>query len=331
MKTKLDRQNALVSSTANFANFDVLEAKGQLTVMQRKNTALQIELKAVEMELKSKTMIEEQKSKLIGLLDKKLAQVNKRNKDLSEKIDKIKGEEGKSAEVAGDTKSPEGQERVNELQAKIQELTERLEYSETVNAQLKHSNTELRKMLTDLEDKGVKLMDLAKEKIKKYSDENKQLKSDTEGLSKRVSEGDDQVKEVKNLLKAAEKEKDDIVQQKKVLEIQLDALAESIVNKEETNIEIMNEVLKIRETMAQSEEERFKQEYKDKVDNLEKENKELVENLQKSKEDYDKVSAEKSILNEQMKNLKAVLNPVAVSASNALDTTDGAKEVTKST
>ena len=52
MKTKLDRQNALVSSTANFANFDVLEAKGQLTVMQRKNTALQIELKAVEMELK---------------------------------------------------------------------------------------------------------------------------------------------------------------------------------------------------------------------------------------------------------------------------------------
>ena len=326
MKDKLDRQNALVStSSAAVKNFDMIEAKGQLTVLQRKNTALQIELKAVEMELKSKTMIEEQKSKLIGLLDKKLTQVNKRNKDLAEKIDSMK--EGQATEQSAKGTGGEGQEKITDLQTKIQELSERLEYSESINSQLKHSNTELRKMLNDLEGKGTKLMDLAKEKIKKYSEENKQLKSDTEGLSKQLTEGDEQVKEVKTLLQAAEKEKEHIVQQKKDLEVKLDTLTESIVNKEETNIEIMNEVLKIRESMAQNEEERINKQYKEKMAALEAENKTLAENLQKTKEDFDKVSAEKAILDGQMKNLKAVLNPIAVTGANPLDATDGPKEV----
>lgn len=329
MKNKLDRQNALVgtqlanAASTSAANFDVTHAKGQLIIMQRKNAALQIELRAVELELKSKTMLEEQKSKLIEMLDKKVGQVNQRNKDLAEKIDRMKqqGEtaaEGKEGELGGEEKQ--------NLLAKTLDLTERLEYSQKIEAQLRLSNQELRKMLADLEHKGVNLMDLAKEKIKKYSDENKQLKADIEGM--KTEGNDDQVKEVKNLLHAAEKEKSEIAQEKKDLEAKLNALSESIVNKEETNIEMMNEVLKIRESLAATEEARVTRQCEAALSALEAQNADLRADAQCARDELERVSREKAVLDEQMKTLKAVLNPVVAppTASDAASSLDAASE-----
>ncbi len=297
-------------------SFDALETKGQLVVLKKQNAALKIEVKAIQMELRSKTIVEDQKSKLIDLLDRKVNQLKEQNKKLLEK--QISGETGASKE--GEKKSEDSTDGQNtaasndellSAQKTIKELSEKLLYSEKYGERLKNANSELKAMLSDLEQKGVKLMDLAKTKVKSYSEENKQLKSDMGDLSTKVSEGEAQVKEVQSRLNAAEKEKDHIVSDKKNLEEKLDLLTDSIVNKEETNIEIMNEVLKIRDSLAKTEEDRVHREFHEKLNNLETENKDLVEALNRTKEDYEQLLSEKKVLDEQMRSLKAVLNPGA--------------------
>ncbi len=295
--------------------FDALETKGQLMVVKKQNAALKIEVKAIQMELRSKTIVEDQKSKLIDLLDRKVNQLKEQNKKLLEK--QIAGETGakdaaKTAEDATDGQNVvSSSDELLNAQKQIKELSEKLLYSEKYGEKLKHANTELKAMLSDLEQKGVKLMDLAKTKVKSYSEENKQLKSDMGDLSSKVTEGEAQVQQVKDRLDAAEKEKDHIVSDKKNLEEKLDLLTDSIVNKEETNIEIMNEVLKIRDSLAKTEEDRVHREFHDKLNNLETETKDLVEALNRTKEDYEQLLSEKKVLDEQMRSLKAVLNPGA--------------------
>ena len=79
-------------------------------------------------------------------------------------------------------------------EGRMNTLLEQLKISEKANEDMLRTNTELRKMLNDLEDKSRKVAQLAKEKVLKYVDQNKILQEtvdDLTGKLKTMSSGED--------------------------------------------------------------------------------------------------------------------------------------------
>lgn len=100
------------------------------------------------------------KTRLVELLDAKLDKVEKRNLHLVEMMEQMVKEK--------ETHS----RRMNEATKNMEELGRKLAGSEKVNTELRSVNAQLKTMLENMEGKGTKIAQLAKEKVQKYKDEN---------------------------------------------------------------------------------------------------------------------------------------------------------------
>ena len=97
------------------------------------------------------------------LLDAKLAQVEKKNLHLVEMMEQmVKEKETHSRRMIEATKN-------------MEELGRKLAESEKVKAELRSMNSQLKTMLENMEGKGTKIAQLAKEKVLKYKEENVSL------------------------------------------------------------------------------------------------------------------------------------------------------------
>jgi len=105
---------------------------------------------------------------LIALLDRKV-------KQLTDRLDKLMKESVEAASTNTETSK-------DHLDRMILVVAE----SEKTNSDLLSVNAELRRMLNELEDKSVQIANLAKEKVLKYVDLNKELKTTIEDLSSRL-------------------------------------------------------------------------------------------------------------------------------------------------
>ena len=97
------------------------------------------------------------------LLDAKLAQVEKKNLHLVEMMEQmVKEKETHSRRMIEATKN-------------MEELGRKLAESEKVKTELRSMNSQLKTMLENMEGKGTKIAQLAKEKVLKYKEENVSL------------------------------------------------------------------------------------------------------------------------------------------------------------
>jgi len=104
--------------------------------------------------------VDAKKTRLVELLDAKLDKVEKRNLHLVEMMEQMVKE--------NETHS----RRMNEATKNMEELGRKLAGSEKVNTELRSVNAQLKTMLENMEGKGTKIAQLAKEKVQKYKDEN---------------------------------------------------------------------------------------------------------------------------------------------------------------
>ena len=112
------------------------------------------------MQVAAKEKIDAKKTRLVELLDAKLAQVEQKNAQLMDMMEQVVKEK--------ETHS----RRMNEATKNMEELGRKLADSEKMNKELRSMNTQLKTMLENMEGKGTKIAQLAKEKVQKYRDEN---------------------------------------------------------------------------------------------------------------------------------------------------------------
>ena len=112
------------------------------------------------MQVAAKEKIDAKKTRLVELLDAKLAQVEQKNMQLVEMMEQVVKEK--------ETHS----RRMTEATKNMEELGRKLADSEKVNKELRSMNSQLKTMLENMEGKGTKIAQLAKEKVLKYKEEN---------------------------------------------------------------------------------------------------------------------------------------------------------------
>jgi len=103
-------------------------------------------------------------------LDAKLAQVEKKNLHLVEMMEQMVKEK--------ETHS----RRMNEATKNMEELGRKLAESEQVKTELRSMNSQLKTMLENMEGKGTKIAQLAKEKVLKYKEENVKMQQQLDQL-----------------------------------------------------------------------------------------------------------------------------------------------------
>ena len=108
----------------------------------------------------AKEKVDAKKTRLVELLDAKLAQVEKKNLQLVEMMEQVVKEK--------ETHS----RRMTEATKNMEELGRKLADSEKMKNELRSMNTQLKSMLENMEGKGTKIAQLAKEKVLKYKEEN---------------------------------------------------------------------------------------------------------------------------------------------------------------
>jgi len=112
------------------------------------------------LQVAAKEKIDAKKTRLVELLDAKLAQVEKKNLHLVEMMEQmVKEKEMHSRRMIEATKN-------------MEELGRKLAESEKVKTELRSVNGQLKTMLENMEGKGTKIAQLAKEKVLKYKEEN---------------------------------------------------------------------------------------------------------------------------------------------------------------
>jgi len=157
------------SAAALLANLETTELKTRLVNMGKSHAALRLELRCAAMELKMKDKLDVCKTQLITLLDKKLCNLRARN-------------DGRLEQLAESTLKP-----MQEQEVRINDVLQQLVISQKVNEDLIKLNNELRSMLGDLEEKAKKIASMAKEKVHKYVDLNKELQEKIDELTKQNS------------------------------------------------------------------------------------------------------------------------------------------------
>ena len=115
------------------------------------------------LQVAAKEKIDAKKTRLVELLDAKLAQVEKKNVHLIEMMEQVVKEK--------ETHS----RRMTEATKNLEELGRKLADSEKVNNELRSMNSQLKTMLENMEGKGTKIAQIAKEKLHKYREENVKL------------------------------------------------------------------------------------------------------------------------------------------------------------
>jgi len=108
----------------------------------------------------AKEKVDAKKTRLVELLDAKMDKVEKRNLQLVEMMEQMVKEK--------ETHS----RRMNEATKNMEELGRKLAESEKIKNELRSMNSELKTMLENMEGKGTKIAQLAKEKVLKYKEEN---------------------------------------------------------------------------------------------------------------------------------------------------------------
>ena len=120
-------------------------------------------LSSALLQVAAKEKIDAKKTRLVELLDAKLAQVEKKNVHLIEMMEQVVKEK--------ETHS----RRMTEATKNLEELGRKLADSEKVNNELRSMNSQLKTMLENMEGKGTKIAQIAKEKLHKYREENVKL------------------------------------------------------------------------------------------------------------------------------------------------------------
>lgn len=139
---------------------NLAELKVRVVCLEKESMALRMELKCAELQVAAKEKVDAKKTRLVELLDAKLDKVEKRNLHLVEMMEQMVKEK--------ETHS----RRMNEATKNMEELGRKLAGSEKVNTELRSVNAQLKTMLENMEGKGTKIAQLAKEKVQKYKDEN---------------------------------------------------------------------------------------------------------------------------------------------------------------
>ncbi len=175
LKMSVSAAAAAAAGPSATSQAEMLELKMKLTTQTKANQVLRIDLKSSEMQLNMKTKIDEGKSKLVELLDKKVTQLDTKNKELRGLLEgAVKDRETtaeKMEELGGD-----------------KDLSQQLADSEKAYQDVKMVNKELRQMLNELEEKSKKIAMMAKEKVLKYVDQNKILQENIVSLTQQLQD-----------------------------------------------------------------------------------------------------------------------------------------------
>ena len=161
----------------------------ELSTEAEYSTALESELAAVTKELLQKKEVDVKKTQLVALLDRKISQLEQRNSELLAMLSTM-------TEV-----SDVHTEQFKDTNKGLEELREKLDMNEKRRTMLENSNRELQIMLHSIEDKGQLIARTAKEKLIKYSDENRRLKEQL-----KVAGGDDSKGDLSDILKKRDSE-----------------------------------------------------------------------------------------------------------------------------
>lgn len=139
---------------------NLAELKVRVVCLEKETMALRMELKCAELQVAAKEKVDAKKTRLVELLDAKLDKVEKRNLQLVEMMEQMVKEKEMHSR------------RMTEATKNMEELGRKLAGSEKVNNELRSVNSQLKTMLENMEGKGTKIAQLAKEKVQKYKDEN---------------------------------------------------------------------------------------------------------------------------------------------------------------
>ena len=161
----------------------------ELSTEAEYSTALESELAAVTKELLQKKEVDVKKTQLVALLDRKISQLEQRNSELLAMLGTMTDANDVHTEQFKDTNKG------------LEELREKLDMNEKRRTMLENSNRELQIMLHSIEDKGQLIARTAKEKLIKYSDENRRLKEQL-----KVAGGDDSKGDLSDILKKRDSE-----------------------------------------------------------------------------------------------------------------------------
>lgn len=142
---------------------NLAELKVRVVCQEKENMALRMELKCAELQVAAKEKVDAKKTRLVELLDAKLDKVEKRNVQLVEMMEQMVKEKEMHSR------------RMNEATKNLEELGRKLAESEKVKDQLQSMNSQLKTMLDNMEGKGTKIAQLAREKVLKYKEENVSL------------------------------------------------------------------------------------------------------------------------------------------------------------
>jgi len=115
------------------------------------------------LQVAAKEKVDAKKTRLVELLDAKLEKVEKKNLQLVEMMEQmVKDKEMHSRRMIEATKN-------------MEELGRKLAESEKMKNELRSMNSQLKTMLENVEGKGTKIAQLAKEKVLKYKEENEKM------------------------------------------------------------------------------------------------------------------------------------------------------------
>jgi len=122
------------------------------------------------LQVAAKEKVDAKKTRLVELLDAKLDKVEKKNLQLVEMMEQMVKDKETHAR------------RMNEATKNMEELGRKLADSEKVKTELRSMNSQLKTMLENMEGKGTKIAQLAKEKVLKYKEENVSLHQQLEQM-----------------------------------------------------------------------------------------------------------------------------------------------------
>ncbi len=175
LKMSVSAAAAAAAGPSATSQAEMLELKMKLTTQTKANQVLRIDLKSSEMQLNMKTKIDEGKSKLVELLDKKVTQLDTKNKELRGLLEGAVKDRETTAEKMEDLGGDK-------------DLSQQLADSEKAYQDVKMVNKELRQMLNELEEKSKKIAMMAKEKVLKYVDQNKILQENIVSLTQQLQD-----------------------------------------------------------------------------------------------------------------------------------------------
>ena len=154
-----------VRSAARVAGAPEPAEEDELSLQAEYSAALEAELESLQRDVKAKKSVDDKKTRLIEQLDARVGNLERRLTALLTLLETCcRGSDAKTAKLMTAAKT-------------VEQLIAALDDSEHLRVKLKSANGELTTMLHAVEEKGMKIGQMAKLKLTKYAAENRRLKA----------------------------------------------------------------------------------------------------------------------------------------------------------